>query len=275
MLAKALAALALAAAALASGCAEPPEPGQPMAATPPIGSLSGIGCWEGGGDSLGVAGAYGEVPPPGWEPPPDEDPSTSVFEQVLRCQRIGWGALERPASVLWEFHQSFTAPKPCQEEGTGMFTLGTVWFDDPELVAQALRLGMPAHLGTFSLDSTAYPGLETMTWTWSEDGGQPSTLTVADNPPSSPATRTMVDRFFWFDGDRVSYYDATFVHKVNAAGDPTAVGSLSEPMMYAKGGVSAYVGTAAFSKQASFDGTIHRFGDLECKHELPPSSWFS
>jgi hypothetical protein len=241
---------------------------------PPLDYLAGVSCIEGAGSAFGVAGTYGETPPPGWESPPDEDPITSVFVQVLRCERVEWGALERPAHVLWEYHQSFTAPESCRETGTGNYYLATLWFDDPELVAQALRFGLPAVLGSFTLNATSNQGIDIQAWTWKTADGDPSTLTVSNNPPPVPVTFTDPSRFFWFNGNQVSYYANTFVDTRNQVGNPTAVGTMSEPMMYERGGVSTFSGTALLSEKASFGGTIHRFSDLECKNEIPPSSWF-
>jgi hypothetical protein len=146
---------------LVSGCAETPPPSvPPIANAPSLDHLAGIDCIQGAGGSVGIAGTYGETPPPGWESPPGDDPLTRVFVRVLRCERLEWGALERPAHILLEYHQSFTPPETCREEGTSNFVLGTVWSDDPGLVAQALRFRMQAYLGNFSLETSNNQGID-------------------------------------------------------------------------------------------------------------------
>lgn len=175
--------------------------------------------------------------------------------------------------MLLETHQSFSAPESCRHDGSSHAYLGTVWFDDPDLVRQAASLGMPAVLGTFSLNITNNQDIEVWTWTWRVDGGEPSSLTFSDSPPSLPVTFSAPSRYFWFNENMVNYYDNTFLESYDQAGNPTAVGTMAEPMMYAQGDDPAFAGTATLAKAASFDGTIHRFTDLECKNEIPPSEW--
>lgn len=238
--------------------------------TPSFQDLAGVDCIEGLANTISVAGRYGETPPPGWEQRPGEIPTTSITEQILRCGRIEWGSFERPAHFLWETHQSFSTPDSCRKDGALHYFLGTVWSDDPDLVAQAARLGMPAILGNFSLAEMSNQGIDLRTWSWSAVGGQPSNLSFTSNPPDVAVTFTSPSRFFWFTGNQVNYYDNTFVEDRNQVDEPATVGTMAEPMLYAKGGVADFVGSATWARKASFSGTIHRFSDLECKNELPP-----
>jgi hypothetical protein len=58
------------------------------------------------------------------------------------------------------------------------------------------------------------------TWGWNVEGGEPSTLTVSNNPPLVPVTFFGPDRYFWFADNQVSYYDATMAEKANQVGKP-------------------------------------------------------
>jgi hypothetical protein len=132
-------------------------------------------------------------------------------------------------------------------------------------------MGMPAILGSIGLNITKTPSSEVWAWSWQAQGSSPSSLTFFDNLPRANVSLSAPWRFFWFTENRANYYDLELKETYNQAGNPVIIGTMAPPMFYAQGGVAEFAGSADLDVSASFSGSIHRFSDLECKSELPPS----
>lgn len=215
-----------------------------------------------------LAGLYGETPAPeGWERLPIE-PYSFIDNFIFRCDRVSWGAIERPAFVLWELHESYDAPDSCRKDGLAHRIIATNWFSDAALVEQAKGFGLPAYLGTFNLTKEDLNGVRTYEWRWAAEGQGESSLAFHDNGTAGSDEFPTGFRFFWFTESGVSFLDLEMVTNVNRASDQTVSGTMSSPMLYANAGNPVYAGNGIPAFEAHFSGTIHRFSDLQCAQPI-------
>lgn len=253
-----------------SPSAVPAAPGlPPTAGLADPGAIEATECVEGGVNTPGLAGSFGEMPPAGWERSETDHPLTFVYDWIFQCSRVAWGSFERPSFVLWELHQSFEVVDSCRRDGALHYFVGTLWFSDPDLVAQARAIGLPAFWGDFELSTSDAGDLRSWAWTWNAPNEAASSLTFTDNPPQVTVDRTAPGRFFWFTEGEVRYFDNEFVERLNQAANPVVTGSMAVPMMYAGRGVEPFLGAGNAVAESHFSGTFHRFGDLECKQPVP------
>lgn len=215
----------------------------------------------------------GDEVPPGWEA---GGGTTSNYHVMLaHCGRVAVGPFERgPIDFLLEIHDRVNPPDPCLNYNGDTYSalvMHSIWFNDQEVADYAkTQLAMPAHFGAFTFNSTDAPDFSVFKWTWQEPNGPISELTYsrADGPTGHS---TPVDRVFWRDGKAASFMDWQMDDTQPLANSDTAVGWLRSPMLYAQSGNEFYSSSLAtlIDPGGAYTGTIHRFGDLQCKQPLP------
>lgn len=212
----------------------------------------------------------GNPPHPSWEE--DANAPTNAFRVILaRCERIAWGQFERgPIFVLLEWDGNLNNPSSCgggdvQERGA----LDSIWFSDPELVQFAKdAYQMPAHLGTFTYDSTQGPEGREIRWTWATAGNEPSDTLLVDPQPDQLGDVEAGSRLFWSNGQGVNRMDFWRSYQQDQF-EVGATGTMQPPMLWAtQGPVKEYAATAGNHAQQSMNATLVRYGDLECKEPL-------
>jgi hypothetical protein len=235
--------------------------------------IEGTDCVSSGTAFIGAMGMFDEKLPEGWARDTDQV-VTQLNHYLFRCERLGWGQLERgPVFLIWETHVgTFSAPEACRDEGTALAVLATQGLSDADAMAQAAQFGMPSFLGDFDLAMDESPAAKTWDWRWTPQGGEESSLTFRDAQPDVQGTLAGPYRFFWFNETAVSYADLRIDQELDQLGvlSPVVTGTMSAPMMYANAGTSQFVAAGAIHTKSSFSGTIHRFRDLACAEPIGP-----
>ena len=221
-------------------------------------------------------GPAGSEVPPSWEDTPATSPgATSHYSlQLNRCERVSIGPFERgPVTFLVEGHDQADFPADCiTSDGhlNGVSVLAAVWVDD-EAIADWLsdRYGVPTHVASFQPINETTAGVRDIGWRWSVEGQAESVLhfplVSEEHPRIQPTYRwlfhngTSVTAMDWSD-DYHPFTDFSLgVHMY---------GTLESPTVYARMGVTPFVGRGDAAEDGAFSVDFKRFGDLECKEPL-------
>ena len=192
---------------------------------------------------------------------------TFINSWTSRCQRVGWGPIERPATVIFEGHQSYNLPPSCRSE-TGSpsgYVLATFLSNDTSLTAYAKTFGWSAHDATIDQQESS----ASVDLSWTVDGGATSKLSIPKPPRAVDNVRGPESiRFFWFNDTSVSYWEMKFQQEFDQFAPPVTAGEVHPPMFFAESGQRAYAGIAEVNFALDFSGEIHRFRDLLCEDPI-------
>lgn len=207
--------------------------------------------------------------PPGWEPEETQG-IMSIDHFVHACDRISWGAFERPIHLALESINTFVPAEGClQGDFTFSWLLQSFWVDDLEVYNYARQTyGMPVRLVQFNESSTPIQDTRTVDWNLTTDGvmGAVHFVDLAGESFQGPQPDR---RWFWFNGRGISFVDWRVSYKDDQITVRAANGVLPPPFLY--GGADLPDEFAARSnlfEQGSVAASIQRFGDLECKKPL-------
>ncbi len=247
-----------------AGCvvsAPPADPAGPAASLEPLFAWTSCEGFE--ATVQGPTVGYPDASPAGW-PPPQPWPMTASHLLLLRCQRIGWDGLERPAAVLLEWRGDAEPPPACNEPAEGLL-LVSLWSGDEALVAQAKERGMPARQGAFAQGQD--PASGDTTWTWGPPGEEPSTVTLAPAAAAPQVQRSLEMRFLWAEGEGLGSLDL----RGQLEGDTRlAWGALRAPMLHGRVNPVPDFATveAGARRSASAEGLLQHYGDTRCEQPL-------
>jgi hypothetical protein len=208
--------------------------------------------------------------PQGWMPQIDEGVIGSEdFVELIQCSRVAWGSFERPVTLLVESHSKFRAPESC-EGGDTTWMLHKIWTND---VAFSTFLesafGLPFGIANFAQTYTNSSTTLTLDWSWQPEGATASDLTtyVMFPAPQDPPLK-LLRRYLWDSGQGITTFDVDYVAKVPTSIEQNAEGNFHDPMLHASTGVSPFVGTADYWRNASASGFVTEYGDYQCENVL-------
>jgi hypothetical protein len=258
---------------------DPPPGGGLPGTTPPIGNFTGeavppiyltdcfmaVAMFRWPGDS-GPGSA-----PEGWDASVEGGTiATTDYVEILRCQRLSWGGLERPITLLLESHNNFQGPPTCYGAGT-TWILHRLWTDDTVLASAFAAAGVPTIEGSFDFSFTNVSNAAaTLTWSWSAAGTGVSELatnvllTDPQDVPLDQSRRYLVDQ-----GTGIAIIDIEYSATVPTSPEQFVTGMLDPFTLHASTGVTQYFGQADYWFDGTGTGSI-RYGDYQC--ELPASS---
>ncbi|MFO1535432.1 MAG: hypothetical protein ABR586_07190 [Thermoplasmatota archaeon] len=156
--------------------------------------------------------------PPGWEPNFSQGGVSGISLEMVECDRLSWGPIERPLHLLFEMYEPFTASKNCTTldgmDGVGhLFLLNSLWVDDQPSVDYLKGVyDLPVVYGDFNVTTTSQASgeVESETWSW--------------NQPGQAASQVSYDSAHWADADnpsslRIIWFNATMLRAYSGNND--------------------------------------------------------
>jgi hypothetical protein len=205
--------------------------------------------------------------PSGWAP--QGHVGSDVHVDLFRCTRLSWGAFERPVSLLVETHDMFDAPDSCRQgQFDTTFMMNSIWINDTQVAAWLNQTyGMPARYGSIDYQLETTSGLESHRWRWNVPGGEASFISFNTSQIHLQPDQ-YIHRWYWYNATAVSFINWTDKWQ-SSDGQGITPGEMHPPMLYSQSYTpNPYLGQGGVLYSESFEGDIHRFGDLACEKPL-------
>lgn len=221
--------------------------------------------------------AHEWVGPPGPHgPPPPPDAWADIYTghhfswslEVLECQRLGWGLVERgPLSVAIEMHDAYAAPEACRaglDEMHFLRYIHRIYIDQDDVVQYALEWGMPIHLSEISRNIRDFGSVALRL----EPAGNEESKIDVQRPSAFEgyATPTSV-AFFWFQEEKV--HRLTLHRESRTSTGDVAVLEMAPPSIMSDF-PSSLVANASWLTDLHWTGDLVTFSDSTCKEQIFP-----
>lgn len=226
--------------------------------------LEGTNCTGAGSSFSGPADLYAPPVPDEWQHSSLQG-VTFINTIILSCNRVSWGALERPATLMIEAHTTFSPPDTCQAPGRAPYMIGRAWWSDVELGNKSISNGMPTAIANFARSTQTPADLQLDTFTWTLPNGVAARLDYADVPATANGAINFQTRLFWLESNQVKYMDLDHAFGFDQFASPAVTGEFSAETFYGSFGVSQYLGTGDVHSDVEFSASLGSFGDLLCE----------
>lgn len=208
------------------------------------------------------------TPPSGW-PPATRGVGSDVHVEAYHCERVSWGAFERPMTMVMEAHTNLDPPTDCRVGDWDTFeALESWWVSDREL-ADFMRAtyGIPVHHGAIDFLTESDATTSTFTATWNETGTEPSSM-KGSQVNQAEGTNNAALRFFWDWGNGTAMLNLQQDKRYSAAPTYAIQATMNPPMLLSELGLPQMVARGLIAPNVTLTGELVLFGDRTCTRPL-------
>lgn len=207
-------------------------------------------------------------PPGSWDG--NGEPTVEVRLELHVCQRVSVGPFERgPVGLAIEVHDNQLAPGSCEAIGDFLTseTLVRMLVSDSDISAYLqTEFGMSS--GTFAYDVTMSTP-ETMGISLNVDGSESELSVLKRSLGNGEAVVNDAFRFYWANEyGGINLMDFMAETHTQSLHPPAVTGTLNAPFLAAESVGNPYVGYGQPFTSSNAEGTVTRFGDMECQNPL-------
>ncbi len=207
----------------------------------------------------------------------DEAPSAWRYDGVAPkhygflgyfCNRVGLGAFERPAEIIFEFHSNAQPPESCYEPfGEAHQIIRNVYLSDAYL-ATAFRNATaiePIPIQAKLIRDTTV-ATHSLRYQWTSTYG----TSYVDLAYTEFDEGSLIDEEVWLGASDAGPWRLNLTGTASSPGLdlPLGIGNLTEETLHAKLYGSDWVGTSVFYTQIDFVAELSRFADWDCMDRI-------
>lgn len=250
-----------------------PTPPVPPPPVPPLPSMIALNVTMNACKGIQLAHTYPRGQNPG-EPPANWPPATGgvgsdVFVAAFDCERINWGAFERPATMVLEYHTNLDPPTACREgEWERLAALASWWVNDRELADfLATAYGMPVRYGAVDMEEQSDGSTVTLTATWNTTGTEPSSMTSTE-VRQGEGSLNYLTRLFWARGNGTAMLTLDRQATFSNLQPPVVQGVMNPPMLLSGLGLPVFAARGELMPEVVLQGDLALFEDYACERPL-------